>query len=49
MIREVRHYGLATFAQLNRAKEFTRRMNEDGELRGSRLAKLEDFFRRYPQ
>ena len=35
MIREVRLFGLPTFAQLARAREFTRRMNENGELRGS--------------
>jgi len=45
MIREVHRYGLATFAQLKRAQEFTRRMKEDGELRGSRSAKRGDFFR----
>ena len=48
MIRELRCYGLATFDQLNRARRFTRRMNEDGELRGSHLAKVADFFKRYP-
>src|SRR5712691_5316910 len=48
MIREVRRFGLATFAQLNRAQEFTRRMNEEGELRGSRLARVANFFKRYP-
>lgn len=48
MIREVRLFGLATFDQLNRAREFTRRMNEEGELRGSHLAKVADFFKRYP-
>jgi hypothetical protein len=47
MIREVHRYGLATFEQLKRAQEFTRRMKEDGELRGSRLAKVANFFRRY--
>jgi hypothetical protein len=48
MIQEVRCYGLATFEHLNRARKFTRRMEENGELRGSRLAKIADFFKHYP-
>jgi hypothetical protein len=48
MIREIQRFGLPTFAQLDRAREFTRRMNENGELRGSHLAKVADFFLRYP-
>jgi len=48
MLREARRWGDPTFAQLNCAREYTRRMNEAGELRGSRLAKLGNFFRRYP-
>jgi hypothetical protein len=49
MIREIRRFGLATFEQLTRAREYTRRMNEEGELRGSRLAKVADFFKHYPR
>ncbi len=48
MIREVRLHGLPTFALLDRARNFTRRMDEEGELRGSRLARVADFFKRYP-
>jgi hypothetical protein len=48
MLREARLCGDPTFAQLTRAREYTRRMGEDGELRGSRLAKVANFFRRYP-
>ncbi len=45
MLREARRCGDPTFQQLTRARENTRRMGEQGELRGSRLAKVADFFR----
>ena len=48
MLREARRGGDPTFEQLTRAREYTRRMGEQGELRGSRLAKVADFFKRYP-
>jgi hypothetical protein len=48
MYREARRCGDPTFARLTRARESTRRMRELGELRGSRLAKVADFFKRYP-
>src|ERR1700680_1600314 len=35
MLREGRRCGDPTFAQLTRAREYTRRMGEQGELRGS--------------
>ena len=35
------------FAQLTRAREYTQRMGEDGELRFSRGAKHVKFFQRY--
>jgi hypothetical protein len=47
MYRDVRRCGNPTFVQLTRAREYTRRMREQGELRGSRLAKVADFFKRY--
>jgi hypothetical protein len=40
--------GDPTSAELNRAKEYTQRMRERGELRLSRQAKWEKFFERYP-
>jgi hypothetical protein len=49
MYREQRRYGDPNLAQLSQAREYTRRMNEDGQLRGSRLAKVADFFKRYPR
>jgi hypothetical protein len=49
MYREARRCGDPTFAQLTRARESTRRMREQGELRGSRLAKVANFFARYPR
>ena len=49
MYREVRNHGQPAYAQLTRARECTRRMKDQGELRGSHLAKVADFFRRYPQ
>ena len=49
MYREARRCGEPAYAQLTRAREYTQRMREQGELRGSRLAKVADFFRRYPQ
>jgi hypothetical protein len=48
ILGETLRRGDPTFAQLTRAREYTRRMNEEGELRGSRLAKVADFFRRNP-
>ena len=36
-------------SELGRAQEYTRRMREEGQLRGSRLAKVADFFKRYPR
>jgi hypothetical protein len=48
MYRDVQRCGNPTFVQLTRAREYTRRMREQGELRGSRLAKVADFFKRYP-
>jgi transposase len=48
MYREARRYGEPAYAQLTRAREYTQRMREQGELRGSRLAKVADFFKRYP-
>jgi transposase len=47
MLREARRCGGPSFAQLTRAREYTRRMREEGELRGSRVAKVADFFKRY--
>jgi hypothetical protein len=47
MYREARRCGEPAYAQLTRAREYTRRMREQGELRGSRLAKVADFFRHY--
>jgi hypothetical protein len=49
MYREQRRYGDPRSAELSRARECTRRMKEDGELRGSRLAKVANFFKRYPR
>jgi hypothetical protein len=43
MVREVRLRGLATFQQLHRAREFTGRMYEDGQLRTSRGTKWTKF------
>jgi hypothetical protein len=40
--------GDPNFGQLSRAREYSRQMRERGELRGSRLAKVVDFFKRYP-
>jgi len=34
--------------ELSRTQEYTRQMKERGELRGSRLAKVANFFKRYP-
>lgn len=48
MLREARRCGDPTFAQLKRAREYTQQMEERGELRGSRLARVADFFKRYP-
>jgi hypothetical protein len=48
MYQEGRRCGEPTYAQLTRTREHTRRMREQGELRGSRLAKVADFFERYP-
>lgn len=48
MWRLQRAHGDPTFAQLTRAREYTQRMKEQGQLRGSRLAKVADFFKRYP-
>jgi len=47
MLRQARYHGEPRFSQLTRARELTRRMNEDGQLRGSRLAKVANFFKRY--
>jgi hypothetical protein len=49
MYRQARRCGEPTYVQLTRAREYTRRMREQGELRGSRLAKVADFFKRYPR
>jgi hypothetical protein len=45
--RHARRCGDPTFSQLTHAREGTRQMREQGELRGSRLAKVADFFKRY--
>jgi hypothetical protein len=46
MYREARRCGDPTYAELTRARERTWRMGEQGELRGSRPAKVADFFKR---
>jgi hypothetical protein len=48
MQEETQRCGDPTFARLTRAREYTRRMGEQGELRGSRRAGVADFFKRYP-
>jgi hypothetical protein len=48
MWRQQRAHGDPKYPDLCRAQELTRRMREQGELRGSRLAKVADFFKRYP-
>jgi hypothetical protein len=47
-VRRLQRMGDPTSAELNRAKEYTQRMRERGELRLSRQAKWEKFFERYP-
>ncbi len=47
MHREMRRCGDPNFEQLSRAREFSRKMRDRGELRSSRLAKAAKFFRRY--
>ena len=47
MLREMRRYGDPSFAQLSRAREYTQRMKEDGQLRSSRAAKLSEFLALY--
>ena len=43
-----RAHGDPKYPDLCRAQELTHRMREQGELRGSRLAKVANFFKRYP-
>ena len=43
MYREARRCGEPAYLQLTRPREYTRRIREEGELRGSRLAKVADF------
>ena len=47
MCREQRRYGDPNYAQLSHAWEQTKQMRERGELRGSRLARVADFLKRY--
>lgn len=53
MYREARRCGDPTYAQLTRAREYSRQMGECGELRGglhlSRRARLARLFERYPR
>src|SRR5215472_8724807 len=43
MYSDLRRFGSPTYAQLIRARECTQRMRENGELRGSRLARIAKF------
>jgi hypothetical protein len=45
--RQARRCNDPMFSQLTRAREDNRQIGEQGELRGSRLAKLADLFMRY--
>ena len=47
-VRRLQAYGDLTLEQLRRAREYTQRMRERGELRLLRQAKWEKFFERYP-